>query len=217
MKTKNYKLRINNLKAEIGNREIIKGISLKISSGEIHAIMGPNGSGKSTFAQILMGNPAYASKSGEVEIGSKNILHLKPEERAREGLFLAFQNPLSIPGVSVANFLKTAYQSLHSPKTKDQRLKTNANPALSVWDFNEKLVKDADYLSLPREFLKRSVNEDFSGGEKKKLEMLQALVLKPKFAIFDEIDTGLDIDALKVVAQGIVRLQKEGADRKSVV
>ncbi len=209
-------LTIKNLHVAIEGKEIIKGISLDVSAGSVHVIMGPNGSGKSTLAQILMGNPNYkfhppiGGSNFKFQVGKTDMRNLRPHERAKTGLFLAFQNPLSIPGVSVANFLKTAYQSLYSPTTKDQRPKTYANPALSVWDFNEKLVNEAHYLNLPREFLKRAVNDGFSGGEKKKLEMLQALVLKPKFAIFDEIDTGLDIDALKIVAQGIVRLQKEG-------
>ncbi|MBI4991345.1 ABC transporter ATP-binding protein [Candidatus Gottesmanbacteria bacterium] len=151
----------------------------------------------------------------ELKINGKDIKNLKPDERAREGLFLAFQNPVAIPGVSVANLLKTAYQIIQSTnypinKLSNQQIKKTYNPALSVWEFNEMLVEKAKKLGIPQEFLRRSLNEAFSGGEKKKLEMLQALVLEPKYAIFDEIDTGLDVDALKIVAKAIDELKKTG-------
>ena len=134
---------------------------------------------------------------------------MRPDERARMGLFLAFQNPVGIPGVSVANLLRTAY-SLKTKNKDNKKKKTLHNPVLSVWEFNERLIKKAKRLGIPSEFLKRSLNEEFSGGEKKKLEMLQAIVLAPKYAIFDEIDTGLDVDALKVTSGGIEELRKEG-------
>ena len=173
--------------------------------------MGPNGSGKSTLAGVLMGNPSYELriKNLELRIDKKNIIGLKPDERARAGLFLAFQNPISIPGVNVANLLKTAYQLNKEQRTKNKEQKKTYNPALSVWKFNEILVKKAKALGIPQEFLRRSLNEEFSGGEKKKLEMLQAWILSPKYAVFDEIDTGLDVDALKIVARGITKLKKE--------
>ena len=138
------------------------------------------------------------------------IIKLKPDERARQGLFLAFQNPISIPGVTVANLLRTAYQLRKKQKTKNKKQKKLHNPALSVWEFNERLVVAAKKLGIPQEFLRRSLNEEFSGGEKKKIEMLQAIILEPKYAIFDEIDTGLDVDALKIVANAISLLKKHG-------
>ncbi|MBI5452494.1 ABC transporter ATP-binding protein [Candidatus Gottesmanbacteria bacterium] len=219
-------LKIKNLSVSLGEKQILKDISLEIKPGTIHAIMGPNGSGKSTLAQALMGNPNYKIQNpkSKIQINNKNIINYGPDERAREGLFLAFQNPTAIPGVSVANLLKTAYQLVKS-KNKESRHKVgirdavNAhssqtasghNPALSVWQFNEMLVEKAKKLGIPQEFLRRSLNEAFSGGEKKKLEMLQALVLEPKYAIFDEIDTGLDVDALKIVAKAIDELKKTG-------
>ena len=212
-------LKIINLFAALSDKLILKGINLAMNPGEVHVIMGPNGSGKSTLAGILMGNPAYKIKDqsvrqaqderSKIKINDKNIIDLRPDERARMGLFLAFQNPVGIPGVSVANLLRTA----HSLKTKNKdnkKKKTLHNPVLSVWEFNERLIEKAKKLGIPSEFLKRSLNEEFSGGEKKKLEMLQAIVLQPKYAIFDEIDTGLDIDALQIVACGIEQLKKEG-------
>lgn len=214
---------VKNLSVSLGDREILKNINLEISPGTLHAVMGPNGSGKSTLAQILMGNPNYKVKSylpaqagnAKVKINEKDIINLKPDERAREGLFLAFQNPISIPGVSVANLLRTVYQFNKEPacagrqKTKNGRQKKLHNPVLSVWEFNEILLKKSKKLGIPQEFLKKSLNEAFSGGEKKKLEMLQAIVLSPKYAIFDEIDTGLDVDALRIVATAIDTLKKE--------
>ena len=217
---------IKNLSANLGTRVILNSINLEIKKGKIHALMGPNGSGKSTLAGVLMGNPSYELriKNLELRIDKKNIIGLKPDERARAGLFLAFQNPISIPGVNVANLLKTAYQVIKGTNPKksfdfgthrlvhpsaQDKLKKFHNPALSVWKFNEILVKKAKALGIPQEFLRRSLNEEFSGGEKKKLEMLQAWILSPKYAVFDEIDTGLDVDALKIVARGITKLKKE--------
>ena len=214
------KLTIKNLSVDLGEKNILRDINLEINSGELHVLMGPNGSGKSTMAQSLMGHPNYKIQSQsrrgrtKIQIDSKNITDLKPEEKAKAGLFLTFQNPIGIPGVSVANLLKVAYAS-HPGGVKQAQHHPRGgtgfhNPALSVWEFNELLVKECQKLSIPQEFLRRSLNEEFSGGEKKKLEMLQALILQPKFAIFDEIDTGLDVDALKIVAKGIEKLKKLG-------
>lgn len=208
-------LKIINLFAALSDKLILKGINLAINPGEVHVIMGPNGSGKSTLAGVLMGNPAYEIKDHPDSVGTKiiindkNIIDLRPDERARMGLFLAFQNPVGIPGVSVANLLRTAY-SLKTKNKDNKNKKTLHNPVLSVWEFNERLIEKAKKLGIPSEFLKRSLNEEFSGGEKKKLEMLQAIILAPKYAIFDEIDTGLDVDALKVTSGGIEELRKEG-------
>ncbi len=200
---------IKNLNIYLKDRQILKDISLEVKSGTLHALMGPNGSGKSTFAQALMGNPDYKlkAKSAKLKVDNKNILGLKTDERARLGLFLAFQNPVGIPGVTVAQLLRSAYQLIKNPKPKTINHKPIHNTALSVWEFNELLVKKAKTLSIPQEFLRRGLNEEFSGGEKKKLEMLQTIILTPAYAIFDEIDTGLDVDALKIVASGINELK----------
>jgi len=203
-------LLIRNLSVYIEKRQILKDINLEIKPGFLHAIMGPNGSGKSTLAQAVMGNPALEVRSEKLEVGKKDIRDLKPDERAREGLFLAFQNPVAIAGVTVANLLRTAYQLDKQQTTNNKQQKKMYNPALSVWEFNEILVDKAKKLGIPQEFLRKSLNEAVSGGEKKKLEMLQAVVLSPKFAIFDEIDTGLDIDALQIVARAVSGLKKNG-------
>ncbi|MCJ7740263.1 Fe-S cluster assembly ATPase SufC [Candidatus Microgenomates bacterium] len=203
-------LLIQNLSVEIAGKTLLKNINLEINAGQIHVLMGPNGSGKSTLAQAIMGNQNFKIQNSndksnlkfKIQIDDKNITTLATDGRAREGLFLAFQNPVAIPGVSVANLLRIA--------SKVNQLKSSHNPALSVWDFNERLVATAEKLGIRQELLKRSLNEDFSGGEKKKLEMLQALILQPKYAIFDEIDTGLDVDALRIVADGINLLKKSG-------
>lgn len=206
-------LLIKNLSVNLSGGEILKDINLEIMPGEICIIMGPNGSGKTTLAQVLMGNKNYelGSKNYELRLNGKDITSLKTNERAREGLFLAFQSPVALTGVNVANLLKTAYQAARqSGNQAIGQLKKSHNPALTVWKLNEILVEKAKSLGIPREFLQRSLNEEFSGGEKKKMEMLQAVILKPKFAIFDEIDTGLDVDALKIVAYGIKELAKQG-------
>lgn len=201
------KLTISNLQVSIEDKEILKGLSLSINSGEIHALMGPNGSGKSTLSYALMGHPFYQVKSSpakrdkvqsSIKIDKTNIVDLGPDKRAKLGMFLAFQNPLTVAGVPVASFLRTAYQSIYG---KDKQ---------SIAEFNRMLIKKAEEMGLDRSFLRRSLNEGFSGGEKKKAEMLQAFILKPKFAIFDEIDTGLDVDALKTVAGGIRKLADQG-------
>lgn len=192
----NQELRINNLHVQVEQKEILRGIELSIVSGDLHVVMGPNGSGKSTLASTLMGNPTYEVTEGHVLIGSTNILELKPNERANKGVMLAFQNPLTIPGVTLSSFLRTAYNELHGPKS------------LTASQIYALMLEKAKLLSLDQAFLRRSINDGFSGGEKKKAEMLQLLVLQPKFAIFDEIDTGLDVDALKSVS-GAIQLLKE--------
>jgi Fe-S cluster assembly ATP-binding protein len=199
---------IKDFSVRLGDKLILKDIALSLYPGKIHALMGPNGSGKSTLAAALMGHPLYTiGKNSSVSLGKVDVISLKTDERARAGLFLAFQSPVGIPGVTVANVLRTVIQEREKSKKTP---KNKHNPALSVWQFNEQLVKEAGNLHIPTDFLRRGLNEDFSGGEKKKLEMLQAIMLKPRVAIFDEIDTGLDVDALKIVAGGIARLKKEG-------
>lgn len=211
-------LSIQNLHAAVGNKEILHGISFDVKASEVHAIMGPNGSGKSTLAYAMMGHPAYTvdNKTSKVFIDKKNILVFSTEDRAKAGLFLALQSPIAIPGVSVVNLLRTSYQELHAKKVNPKEIQ---NPLLARrWsaagmtlpEFMELLKKDAKELRIDESFLSRGIHDGFSGGEKKKIEMLQALVLAPKFAIFDEIDTGLDVDALKLVARGIALLAKRG-------
>lgn len=207
-------LTIKHLSVNLADRPILDDIDLEIKQGKLHALMGPNGSGKSTFAAALMGSENYTlpGKNYSLKLNGKDITKLKTDERARSGLFLAFQNPIGIPGVNVANLLKTAYPAYAKASAGKQITKQKKalnNPALSVWEFNEMLLKKTKDLGIPKEFLRRALNEEFSGGEKKKLEMLQALVLSPKYAIFDEIDTGLDVDALKIVANGISYLKRD--------
>jgi Fe-S cluster assembly ATP-binding protein len=214
-------LTISNLHASIEGKEILQGIHLTVRSGEVHAIMGPNGGGKSTLAYALMGHPLYRTRNPEfkskITLDGKSLINLPTEERAKLGLFLALQNPIAVPGVTVINLLRTAYQELHEVKrgTPDK----TQNPLLSrrwqaggmsILEFTAMLKKYAKQLHVDESFLSRGIHDGFSGGEKKKIEMLTALVLSPKFAIFDEIDTGLDVDALKVVAKGIEVLVKAG-------
>lgn len=202
------KLDIKHLSVFLNERQILSDIHISIEAGTVHVLMGPNGSGKSTFASALMGHPSYEVRSTDgktpaIMIGTDNLVDLPPEERARAGLFLAFQNPTGIPGVTVANLLRTAYLIGKGENTGKKATAT-------MMEFNKMLLARAAELSIPKEFLRRGLNEEFSGGEKKKLEMLQALVLSPKFAIFDEIDTGLDVDALRIVAEGIDAMKKNG-------
>jgi Fe-S cluster assembly ATP-binding protein len=187
---------IQNLHANIGDQEILKGISLEIPKGEVHAIMGKNGSGKSTLAKIMAGHPNYTVTSGDVLLDGESILAMEPDARARLGLFLAFQYPVEIPGVSIANFIRAALQA-RLPKGEE----------LEATDYYATLYQQMDALQIPRGFTSRSVNEGFSGGEKKRCEILQMAMVKPTYAVLDETDSGLDIDALKVVAEGVNTLR----------
>ncbi|MBU2229384.1 Fe-S cluster assembly ATPase SufC [Patescibacteria group bacterium] len=184
---------IKNLKLSVEKKNIVKGISLEIPEGEIHALMGPNGSGKSTLAQAAMGHPRYQIDSGSIKIDGKEISNLSPDERAHLGLFLSFQYPSEIPGVSLLNFLRTSY---------NQTKRTAENP-ISVSDFKKLAEEKLDLLQMDPDFLRRSINDGFSGGEKKRAEILQLLILDPEYAILDETDSGLDVDALRIVAEGI--------------
>jgi len=190
-------LSVRELTAEVDGTPILKGLNLEIKSGEIHAIMGPNGSGKSTFSKVLAGHPAYTVTGGEVIFQGQNLLEMEPEERARSGVFLAFQYPLEIPGVSNLDFLRVAYNS----RRKHQGLEE-----LDVFDFDDLVREKLEIVKMDAAFLSRSVNEGFSGGEKKRNEILQMAMLEPKLAILDETDSGLDIDALKIVANGVNQL-----------
>jgi Fe-S cluster assembly ATP-binding protein len=185
-------LSIQGLRVSIAEQEIIRGLSLAVPKGEVHAIMGPNGSGKSTLAKVLAGHPDYNVIAGKIEMDGENIMELEPDERARKGLFLAFQYPSEIPGVSIANFLRAAVQA-RLPEGEE----------LEATDYYAKLYEKMDLLEMDRSFTSRSVNEGFSGGEKKRNEILQLAMLQPKYAVLDETDSGLDIDALKVVAHGV--------------
>jgi Fe-S cluster assembly ATP-binding protein len=193
-------LKISGLRARIEDegREILKGIDLEIKPGEVHAIMGVNGSGKSTLANILCGKEGYDVTSGQVSFDGKDLLEMDPEVRAREGLFLAFQYPVELPGVLTTYFLRTALNSVREHR---------GQPAMSVREFSSFIQEKAKLLELDESMLKRAVNEGFSGGEKKRNEVLQMAVLEPKLAILDETDSGLDIDALQIVANGVNRLR----------
>lgn len=190
-------LSVKNLTAEVEDTPILKGINLEIRAGEIHAIMGPNGSGKSTLSKVLAGHPDYTVTGGEVTYLGQNLLELEPEERARSGVFLAFQYPLEIPGVSNLDFLRVAYNS----KRKHEGLEE-----LDAFDFDDLVEQKLDVVKMDASFLNRSVNEGFSGGEKKRNEILQMALLEPRLGILDETDSGLDIDALKIVANGVNQL-----------
>jgi Fe-S cluster assembly ATP-binding protein len=189
-------LEIRNLHAAIESREILKGVNLTVKQGEIHALMGPNATGKSTFAHVLMGNPKYQVTQGEIVFKGENIVGLGPDERARRGLFLAFQYPVAIPGVSVANFLRTAINA--------RRLSLDPqDKGIPIPEFRKMLKQKMDQLEMSHEFAGRYLNDGFSGGEKKRAEILQLATLEPEIAILDETDSGLDIDALRVVANGV--------------
>ncbi|MBQ6681154.1 MAG: Fe-S cluster assembly ATPase SufC [Prevotella sp.] len=191
-------LEVKNLHAKIGDKEILKGINLTINDGETHAIMGPNGSGKSTLSAVLVGNPLYEVTEGEVWFNGKNLLEMKPEDRAHEGLFLSFQYPIEIPGVSMTNFLKAAINE----KRKYQGL-----PEIKAADFIKLMNEKRAFVELDSKFTRRSVNEGFSGGEKKRNEIFQMAMLEPKLAILDETDSGLDVDAMRIVADGVNKLR----------
>jgi Fe-S cluster assembly ATP-binding protein len=189
-------LSIRNLHASIDGAEILKGLDLEMSKGEVHAIMGPNGSGKSTLAHVLMGHPAYEVTDGEVEFKGQNVLELEPDQRARLGLFLAFQYPAAIPGVTVANFLRMAVNA------KRRSADGEENP-IRIPEFRKLLQENMEQLKIDRSMTSRYLNDGFSGGEKKRMEMLQMAMLQPEVAILDETDSGLDIDALRIVADGV--------------
>jgi Fe-S cluster assembly ATP-binding protein len=187
-------LKIENLRVEIDGQEIVKGLDLEVGEGEIHAIMGPNGSGKSTLANVLMGHPRYEVTGGSITFRDEDVFELEPDERAKLGMFLAFQYPSEVPGVSVANFLRTAVNSVREEE-------------LSPMDMYRLIQEKMKIMQMDPKFAERYLNEGFSGGEKKRNEILQMLMLEPKLAIMDETDSGLDIDALQVVAKGVNELR----------
>ncbi len=187
-------LEIRNLHVRTEDREILRGVNLKVEKGEVHALMGPNGSGKSTLANTIMGNPTYEVTEGQVLLNGEDLTEAAPDERARAGLFLAFQYPATIPGVSVANFLRMAVNA-----GRDEPIK--------IKDFGQFMRRNMELLKIDPEFSKRYLNEGFSGGEKKRAEILQLAMLKPQIAVLDETDSGLDIDALRIVSEGVNALQ----------
>ena len=189
-------LEIKNLHAKIGEQEILRGLTLSVPKGEVHAIMGPNGSGKSTLAKVLSGHPDYEVTEGEVLVDGKNILEMEPDERARLGLFMAFQYPSEIAGVTIANFLRAALQA-RLPEGEE----------IDAIEFYQKLYQKMDLFEMDRKFTARAVNDGFSGGEKKRNEILQLAMLEPIYAVLDETDSGLDIDALRIVAKGVNTLK----------
>ena len=191
-------LSIKNLHAKVEGREILKGLSLEVNAGEVHAVMGPNGSGKSTLAHILAGREGYEVTAGSVNYQGKDLLAMAPEVRAREGVFLAFQYPVEIPGVNNVYLLKAAYNAIRKQRGEEE---------LDAMDFLALVKAKMQFMEMDPSFLNRAVNQGFSGGEKKRNEILQMLVLEPKLALLDETDSGLDIDALKVVAKGVNRLR----------
>ena len=193
-------LSIKNLHASIGDKEILKGINLEVKAGEIHAIMGPNGAGKSTLASIIAGNENYEVSEGAISLDGEDLSELAPEERAHKGVFLSFQYPVEIPGVSVTNFMRTAINETRKANGQEEM---PANQMLKV------IREKSELLEIDRKFLSRSLNEGFSGGEKKRNEIFQMSMLEPKLAILDETDSGLDIDALRIVANGVNKLKSD--------
>ncbi|WP_158961969.1 Fe-S cluster assembly ATPase SufC [Myroides fluvii] len=193
-------LQIKNLHASVENKEILKGINLEVKAGEVHAIMGPNGAGKSTLSSVIAGNEAFEVTEGEMLLDGEELGELAPEERAHKGVFLSFQYPIEIPGVSVTNFIKTAINEARKAKGE---VEMPANEML------KKIKEKSELLEIDRKFLSRSLNEGFSGGEKKRNEIFQMAMLEPKLAILDETDSGLDIDALRIVANGVNKLKSE--------
>ena len=186
------KIEITNLHANIEGKKILRGLNLTIKSGEIHAVMGPNGAGKSTLSHVIMGNPRYEVSEGEILLNGENLLEMEPNERARRGIFMAFQYPVEIPGITVGRFLKRAVEIRENDKVRG---------------FIKNLRETMTFLDIDQQFINRYLNEGFSGGEKKRMEILQMLMLKPAFGILDETDSGLDIDALQVVAKGVNHLR----------
>ena len=199
-------LEIRNLHAKVGDNQILRGIDLTVNAGEVHAIMGPNGSGKSTLAHVLAGRESYEVTAGEVRFEGKDLLQMSPEDRAREGIFLAFQYPVEIPGVSTAYFLKAGLNAIRKHRGLEE---------LDAMDFLTLVKEKMKLVEMDQSLLNRPINEGFSGGEKKRNEILQMAVLDPKLAILDETDSGLDIDALKIVANGVTTLRRN--DRAMLV
>src|SRR3954466_13622313 len=199
-------LEIRGLTASVGDKQILNGISLTVNAGEVHAIMGPNGSGKSTLAQVLAGHPGYEVTGGSVEYDGKDLLEMEPEERAQAGIFLAFQYPVEIPGVSNAYFLRAAYNEIRKARGEEE---------IDPMSFADLMDEKMKLVEMEGDMLTRSVNTGFSGGEKKRNEILQMAVLEPRLAILDETDSGLDIDALRIVAHGVNSLR--GPDRATIV
>ncbi len=197
-------LAISDLYASVEDTPIIKGLTLTVREGEIHAIMGPNGSGKSTLSKVLVGHPSYTVRDGSITYLGKDLLQLKPDERSREGIFLAFQYPLEIPGVSILNFLRTA---LNARREKE----------IPVLEFRKLLYSKMELLGMDRSFATRNVNEGFSGGEKKRNEILQMAVLEPRLGVLDETDSGLDIDALRIVANGVNKIIENSNPKPSIL
>lgn len=193
-------LHIKNLHAGVGEKDILKGINLEVNPGEVHAIMGPNGSGKSTLASVIAGKEEFDLHEGEIQFENEDISELDPEERAHKGLFLSFQYPIEIPGVTVTNFIKTAINETRKAKGLDD---------MPASEMLKRIKEKADMLEIDRKFLSRSLNEGFSGGEKKRNEIFQLAMMEPKLAILDETDSGLDIDALKIVANGVNKLKSK--------
>ncbi len=190
-------LEIRELHATVEGTEILKGVNLTINQGEIHALMGPNGSGKSTLANTLLGHPKYKVTGGDILVDGQSIIDLTPDKRAKRGLFLAFQYPVAVPGVTMFSFLRAAFNAVHT----DEK-----NQAPTIFEFKETLAERMKLLGMDESFMNRYLNEGFSGGEKKRAEILQLAMLRPKFAVLDETDSGLDIDALRVVAEGVNKI-----------
>ncbi|NCT10174.1 MAG: Fe-S cluster assembly ATPase SufC [Flavobacteriia bacterium] len=193
-------LKINNLHSEVAGKSILKGLNIEVKAGEVHAIMGPNGAGKSTLANIIAGKEDYEVTQGTIELNGEDISELSPEERAHAGVFLSFQYPVEIPGVSVTNFIKTAINETRKARGLED---------MPAKDMLQKIREKSELLEIDRKFLSRSLNEGFSGGEKKRNEIFQMAMLEPKLAILDETDSGLDIDALRIVANGVNKLKSK--------
>lgn len=194
-------LRLVDLWVSVENKQILKGVNLEVRQGEINALMGPNGSGKSTTAYVIMGHPGYIVDKGDITLDGESILPLSPDQRAKRGIFLAFQSPVEIPGVTLANFLRRAYLSV---KTKE-----DGSKKLSISEFQNLLSRNLQLLQMDASFMRRYLNENFSGGEKKRSEIVQLATLNPKIAILDETDSGLDIDSVKIVANAVQKLVRE--------
>ena len=199
-------LEIRNLHATVGGKEILKGIDLTIKDGEIHALMGTNGAGKSTLSNVILGNPSYEVTEGSITFNGKDLLAMKPEERAREGIFMSFQTPIEIPGVSMTNFMRAAVNA---------RRETQGKEPLKSTDFLKLMREKRKLVEIDQKLMNRSVNEGFSGGEKKRNEIFQMAMLEPSFCILDETDSGLDVDALRIVAEGFNKLRS--ADTSAMV